>query len=89
MAAGLGVMTMRSCTSSPATSPSNPANVATNGVAAVCANRQAVDAAGGPDETLPPVTLPPDLAGSLQKADPGIAAAVAGATNCASPTTTP
>ena len=41
------VVGARSCNSSSPSSPFNPGNVARNGLAGVCANQQAVDAAGG------------------------------------------
>ena len=85
----LGVMTMRSCNESPASSPSNPVNVARNGVAGVCANRQAVADAGAPEEVVPQVTLPPDLATKLGKADPNAAALMQQATSCPTATTAP
>jgi hypothetical protein len=85
----LGAMTLRSCQASSPSSTSNPMNVARNGVAGVCANRQAVADAGSPDDAAPAVTLPPDLASRLGKADPGVAAVVSGATKCTTSTTTP
>ena len=88
IASALGVMTMRSCHSSPASSPANPVTAAHNAVAGVCDNQSAVDAAGNPDETVPPATLPPDLAARLGKADPAVAAIMGQAAGCPSPTTT-
>jgi len=85
----LGVMTMRSCQRAPATSPANPDNLARQGVAGVCANQEAVQAASGADGPTPPVTLPPGLADSLSKADPAVAAVVAQATTCPTETTQP
>jgi hypothetical protein len=85
----LGVMTMRSCQSAPATSPANPDNLARQGVAGICANQQAVNAASGSDDSVPPVTLPPGLADSLGKADPAVAAVLAQATACPTETTEP
>jgi len=78
----LGVMTMHSCQSTSTSSPANPLNFATNGVAGACANQRAVAAAGSPDDAAPPVTLPPDLAAQLQKADPAVARALGNATTC-------
>ena len=43
----LTVVGARSCGSSSPSSPFNPGNVARNGLNGVCANQQAVDAAGG------------------------------------------
>lgn len=43
----LTVVGARSCSSSSPSSPFNPGNVARNGLDGVCANQQAVDAAGG------------------------------------------
>src|SRR3954454_5825973 len=78
----IGVMTMRSCQSSPSSSPSNPVNVARTGTAGICANQQAVNNAGPGDDPMPPLTIPPDLAAKLGKADPAAAAIVAQALNC-------
>src|SRR4051794_38007181 len=78
----IGVMTMRSCQSSSSSSPSNPLNVARTGTAGICANAQAVNDAGSVDDSVPVVTLPPDLAAKLAKADPAAAAVVAQAATC-------
>src|SRR5689334_8882844 len=85
----LSVMTMRSCQSTPATSPANPDNLARQGVAGLCANQQAVNAASGSDDSVPPVTLPPGLADSLGKTDPAVAAVLAQAMTCPPETTEP
>ena len=85
----MGAMTMRSCQSSSGSSPSNPANMAKIGTAGICANQQAVADSGSPDDPVPAVTLPPDLAASLGKADPNAAAIVAEAANCPPATTVP
>jgi len=89
MSGGIGVMTMRSCQSSPSSSPSNPLNMARTGSAGICANEQAVNDAGSADDPVPAVTLPPDLAAKLGKADPAAAAIVAQATSCTSVTDPP
>ena len=89
MSCVLGVMTMRSCQSTPATSPANADNLARQGVAGVCANQQAVNAASGSDDSVPAVTIPPGLADSLSKADPAAAAVLAQATTCPTETTEP
>ena len=86
---GMGAMTLRSCQPSAPTSPSNPVNLAKTGVAGLCANQQAINDAGSPDDSVPAVTLPADLANKLGAADPNAAAIVAGATNCASPPNSP
>jgi hypothetical protein len=85
----LGVMTLRSCQSTSPSSPANPANLARNGVQGVCAERQAVADNGSSDDPAPAVTLPPNLASKLGKADPSVAAVLAGATNCTTTTTSP
>ena len=59
------------------------------GTADICANRQAVADAGSPDDSVPAVTLPPDLAASLGRADPNTAAIMAEAANCPPGTTAP
>ena len=85
----LSVVTMRSCQSSDPSSPSNPENVARHATTGVCADQQAVVAAGSVDDTVPAVTLPPDLAARLSKADPTAAAILGQASDCPSPTTQP
>src|SRR6476661_3834140 len=80
-------MTMRACQSSGGSSPTAPLNVARNGTAGVCANRQAVADAGPDDDPVPPVTLPPDLAARLHQADPAAAAIADQAANCPTETT--
>lgn len=81
----LAVMGMRSCRGTDASSPANPATVAGNAVAGTCANRQAVADAGDPTDTLPAVTLPPDLEGRLGTLDPGLAATMRQAADCPPP----
>lgn len=85
----LGVMTMRACSPTGAGSASNPANVARNGVAGTCANQQSVADAGSSTDAAPAVTVPPDLAAKLSKADPALAAVVGQAALCGSTTTEP
>lgn len=81
-------MMMRSCHATPSSSPANPANMANNAVAGTCANRQAVGAAGETGETMPAVTLPPDLAARLGKADPAVVGILGQAAACDATTTT-
>jgi hypothetical protein len=81
----------RSCTASSPSSPSSPSGVATNGIAGLCANAQAVAAAGGGDSSASPDTLlSPAFEQQLQKTDPnGLKAlqqAAGGSLDC--PTTT-
>lgn len=68
---GLGA---RACSGSSASSPTNPVNVARNGLAAICANQQAVASAGdasgsGAGQPAGPAVSPSELA-QLQASDP-------------------
>lgn len=85
----LTATTMRSCQSSGTTSPASPSNVARNGVSGICADRRAVEDAGGADDPAPAVTLPPDLVARLRQADPAAAAIADQATTCPTDTGTP
>jgi hypothetical protein len=53
----LGVLTARSCTASPASSPLNPSTLAHNGLSGLCANQAATAAADGGDGRGSPPTL--------------------------------
>src|SRR5581483_7953211 len=87
LSAALGIAGLRSCQPSPPGSPIAPTNVLRNGTAGVCANQQAVVAAGAPDDPVPTVAVPSNLADALDQVDPSAAAALRQATTC--PTTQP
>lgn len=54
----LSVVAARSCGASPASSPLNPSTVLHNGVAGLCANQAATDAAGGAGIPSTPLQVP-------------------------------
>ena len=89
VASAVSLLTMRACQSSGSSSTTDPSDVARTGVEGLCANQQAVTAAGSPDDSLSPVTLPPDLAAGLKGADPDAAALLSQATSCGAATTAP
>src|SRR5580704_16399493 len=67
----LTVMGARACRATSPSSTSNPINVANNGLAGLCANAQAVAAAGGADPATSAATLvSPSYLQQLQKSDP-------------------
>lgn len=82
ISAGLGLVTLRSCSGGDAASPAAPGTLAGNGLAAVCAERRAVDDAGSSADALAPVTLPSELAARLDRADPALAGVVRQAAAC-------
>lgn len=90
----LTVVGFRSCSASPASSTSNPVNVARNGLAGICAEQEAVAAAGGPGAAGGPSTvISPALQQQLQASDPGgltaLEGALGGPLTCATTTTVP
>src|SRR5437763_4673078 len=86
---GLSVAAMHSCQSTPTSSPVAPSNVAKNAVAGICANQRAVAAAGSGDDSVSPVTMPPDLAQQLRQIDRAAGAVVDHAVTCPTETITP
>ena len=56
------VVGARSCSTAGPSSPFNPGNVARNGLSGLCANQQAVDAAGG-DPSGGGLAIPQELGG--------------------------
>jgi hypothetical protein len=91
----LGIMAFRTFSgSSSASSPINPVNVARNGLAGVCADQEAVAAAGGSDDTgdSPPTAISPTEESQLQASDPSGLSALeseAGSLSCPTSDTAP
>lgn len=90
----LTIVGFRSCSASPASSSGNPVDVARNGLAGVCADQQAVAAAGGSDAAGTAATvISPTLQQQLEASDPGglgaLEGALGGPLTCPTTTTTP
>ena len=87
VASAVSMLTMRACASE--SSATKPDDVARIGVEGICANQQAVAAAGSSDDPDPTtVTLPADLAAGLKDADPGAASLLSQAASCETAETT-
>lgn len=88
----LTVLGVRACGTSSPSSVLNPANLARNGLAGICANEQAVAAAGGSGAGAPGTALSPSLQSRLQVSDPAglhaLEQASGGPLTCAATTTT-
>ena len=79
------VVGARSCSSSSPSSPFNPSNVARNGLAGVCANQQAVDAAGGASPGGGS-TIPQSMSQSVQQELGGLAGSAVASVSCTTTT---